>query len=209
MYLSKMLITFEGLDYCGKTTQARLLIERLKQFGKDVLFIREPGGTSISEKIREILLDKQHNELTQKTELFLFSAARTQLVNEIIRPALEARKIVVCDRFFDSTTAYQGYGRNLNLDDVLAVNKIAIEGIVPDLTFFVDIEIHEISKRQSSAGVSADRMESSGSEFFKKVRDGYWTLAQEESERFIVVNGNRPIDIIHNEIWSVIVKRII
>ncbi|MDI6766400.1 MAG: dTMP kinase [Bacteroidota bacterium] len=204
-----MLITFEGLDYCGKTTQAQLLVEQFKQFGKDVLFIREPGGTSISEKIRAILLDKQHNELTQKAELFLFSAARTQLVSEVIRPALEARKIVVCDRFYDSTTAYQGYGRNLNLAEVLAVNKIAIDGIVPDLTIFVDIEIDEIFKRQEAAGVLADRMESSGREFFKKVRDGYWMLAQEVSERFVIVNGKRPVDIIHNEIWHVIEKRII
>lgn len=204
-----MLITFEGLDYCGKTTQAQLLVGRLKQLGKDVLFIREPGGTSISEKIRAILLDNQHNELTQKTELFLFSAARTQLVSEVIRPALGAGKIVICDRFYDSTTAYQGYGRNLNLSEVLAVNKIAIDGIVPNLTIFVDIDIDEISKRQKAAGVSADRMESSGCEFFKKVRDGYWTLAQEESARFVIVNGIRPVDIIHNEIWSVIGKRII
>ncbi len=204
-----MLITFEGLDYCGKTTQAQLLVERLKQSDKAVLFIREPGGTSISEKIRAILLDKQHNELTQKTELFLFSAARTQLVSEVIRPALRVGKIVICDRFYDSTTAYQGYGRTLKLAEVLAVNKIAIEGIVPDLTIFVDIDIDEIFKRQEASGVSVDRMESSGREFFRKVRDGYWTLAQEESTRFIIVNGKRPVDVIHNELWSIIGKRII
>ncbi len=204
-----MLITFEGIDYSGKSTQAKLLVDRLEKHGKEVVFLREPGGTSISEKIRNILLDKKHLELKQITELFLFSAARTQLVNEVILPALQAGKVVVCDRFYDSTTAYQGYGRGINLDDIQAINRIATSGTKPHLTFFIDIEIDEIFKRQIAAGLSADRMESSGRDFFERVRNGYWQLAEMESDRFIVVSGKLQIDEIHKEIWDIVKKQII
>ena len=204
-----MFITFEGLDYSGKTTQANLLVERLRKHGKEVVFLREPGGTAISEKIRDILLDRKHLELKQVTELFLFSAARTQLVSEVIQPALKMGKVVICDRFYDSTTAYQGYGRGIDLDDVKAINRIATFGTKPDLTFFIDIEINEIFRRQIAAGLSSDRMEASGSEFFEKTRTGFWSLAETESDRFIVVNGKRPAEQIHNEIWDFIRKKII
>jgi dTMP kinase len=204
-----MFITFEGLDYSGKSTQANLLVERLQKHGKEVIFIREPGGTAISEKIRDILLDKQHLELRQIAELFLFSAARTQVVDEVILPALKSGKVVVCDRFYDSTTAYQGYGRGIDLDDVQAINRIATSGTKPDLTFFIDIEIDEISIRQIAAGLSADRMESSGRDFFERVRNGYWELAEKESNRLIVVGGKQPVEVIHREIWDVVQQRII
>jgi dTMP kinase len=203
-----MFITLEGIDYSGKTTQAKLLVERLKKTKKEVIFLREPGGTNISEKIRSILLDKQHLELTQIAELFLFSAARHQLVTEVIKPALKSGKFVVCDRYDDSTTAYQGYGRGIDLNDVRLINRIATEGLRPDLTFYLDVQIEEIFKRQQSKNVSTDRMEESGRIFFEKVRKGYLVLAKEEPERFIVVNGNRQIDIIHNEIWEIIKQRI-
>ena len=203
-----MFITLEGIDYSGKTTQAKLLVESLKKTKKEVIFLREPGGTNISEKIRSILLDKQHLELTQIAELFLFSAARHQLVTEVIKPALKSGKFVVCDRYDDSTTAYQGYGRGIDLNDVKLINRIATEGLRPDLTFYLDVQIEEIFKRQQSKNVSTDRMEESGRIFFEKVRKGYLVLAKEEPERFIVVNGNRQIDIIHNEIWEIIKQRI-
>jgi dTMP kinase len=204
-----MLITFEGIDYSGKSTQAKLLVDRLEKHGKEVVFLREPGGTSISEKIRNILLDKKHLELKQITELFLFSAARTQLVNEVILPALQAGKVVVCDRFYDSTTAYQGYGRGINLNDIQAINRIATSGTKPRMTFFIDIEIDEIFRRQIAAGLSADRMESSGRDFFERVRNGYWRLAEMESDRFIIVSGKLPADEIHREIWDIVKKQII
>ena len=204
-----MLITFEGIDYSGKSTQAKLLVSRLEKHGKEVIFLREPGGTSISENIRNILLDKEHLELKQITELFLFSAARTQLVNEVILPALQAGKVVVCDRFYDSTTAYQGYGRGINLNDIQAINRIATSETKPHLTFFIDIEIDELFKRQIAAGLSADRMESSGRDFFERVRNGYWKLAEMESGRFIVVSGKLQIDEIHREIWDIVKKQII
>ena len=204
-----MLITFEGIDYSGKSTQATLLVSRLEKHGKEVIFLREPGGTSISENIRNILLDKEHLELKQITELFLFSAARTQLVSEVILPALQAGKVVVCDRFYDSTTAYQGYGRGINLNDIQAINRIATSETKPHLTFFIDIEIDELFKRQIAAGLSADRMESSGRDFFERVRNGYWKLAEMESGRFIVVSGKLQIDEIHREIWDIVKKQII
>jgi dTMP kinase len=204
-----MLITFEGIDYSGKSTQAKLLVSRLEKHGKEVIFLREPGGTSISENIRNILLDKEHLELKQITELFLFSAARTQLVSEVILPALQAGKVVVCDRFYDSTTAYQGYGRGINLNDIQAINRIATSETKPHLTFFIDIEIDELFKRQIAAGLSADRMESSGRDFFERVRNGYWKLAEMESGRFIVVSGKLQIDEIHREIWDIVKKQII
>jgi len=202
-----MFITFEGIDYSGKTSQAKLLVSYLSNRGRDVIFLREPGGTAISEKLRDMLLDRKHLELTQKTELFLFSAARTQLVNQVIAPALKAGKAVVCDRFYDSTTAYQGYGRGLDLEDVKTVNRIAAGGTTPDLTLFVDIEVDEIFKRQKAAGISADRMESSGRDFFERVRRGYIALAGAQAGSFLVIDGMRPVDEIHNEIVSIVQKR--
>ncbi|MBI5020517.1 MAG: dTMP kinase [Ignavibacteriales bacterium] len=204
-----MLITFEGIDYSGKTTHAKALVEFLKEQNLPVLFLREPGGTSISEKIRTILLDKVNLGMTQVAELFLFSSARAQLVREVINPALKKNIIVVCDRFTDSTLAYQGYGRGIDLQDIHRINHLATGGLIPDITFLVDITIDEIYRRQVAAGIEVDRMESSGKEFFEKVRDGYWKIVEKALDRFIVVNGTRPIDVIQNEIRDIIMKRII
>jgi dTMP kinase len=199
-----MLITFEGLDFSGKTTQIKLLVEKLKSFGNDVIVVREPGGTPISEKIREILLDKKNLEMTQVAEILLFSAARNQLVNQVLKPALEAGKVVICDRYYDSTTAYQGYGRGVNLDDVKRINKIATLGIVPDITFFVDIPIDEIKRRIEIAKSSTDRMESSGDNFYERVRKGYFEIAEGEPERFHIMDGLKNVETIHDEIWKVV-----
>ena len=206
--LTVMFITFEGIDYSGKSTQANLLAEILRRQGNNVLLLREPGGTAVSERIREILLDKQYPEMTQRAELLLFSAARTQLVSQVIRPALNSETIVICDRFYDSSTAYQGYGRGLNLPDVMALNSFATDGTRPDLTFLVDVTVDEIARRRKSAGLSADRMESAGREFFEKVRDGYRQIAQMERSRCVVVNGMQPVDAIHAQIWSTVQSRL-
>jgi dTMP kinase len=203
-----MFITFEGLDYSGKTTQASLLVERLKKLGHDVVFLREPGGTALSEKIRLILLDRKHIEITQKTELFLFSAARSQLVNDVIAPSLRAGKTVVCDRYADSTTAYQGYGRGLDLDEVKTINRIATAGTRPTVTVLVDVDASEIRRRRQARGMSVDRMESSGDDFYKKVHEGYRALAREEPGRFVVVRGNGAVGEIHEEIWNIIQQRL-
>lgn len=199
-----MFITFEGIDCSGKTTQARLLVERLKSLGREVVFLREPGGTAVSEFVRTLLLDRTHPELTQRAELFLFSAARTQLVTEVIRPALDAGRDVVCDRFYDSTTAYQGYGRGLDLAEVRAINRIAVCGTTPDLTLFVDVSVEEVERRKAAAGLTADRMESAGNDFFGKVRRGYRQLAIAEPDRVVVIDGSRSIDEIRESIWRIV-----
>jgi dTMP kinase len=202
-----MFISFEGVDYSGKSTQAQLLVHRLQKSGKETLFLREPGGTAVSEKIRTILLDKSRIDIAQKTELFLFSAARCQLVNEVILNALKGGKAIVCDRFFDSTTAYQGYGRGLELQEIAAVNRIATSGTTPDLTILVDIEVAEIGRRRKAAGLAEDRMESAGGPFYDRVCKGYHAIAKAEPSRFVTVDGMRPPQVIHEEIWSIIAKR--
>ena len=203
-----MFITFEGLDCSGKTTQAQFLCDRLKEERRDFMFLREPGGTEISDKIRAILLDRDHLEMTQIAELFLFSAARTQLVSEVIHPSLEAGRIVVCDRFYDSTTAYQGYGRGLNLETVKKVNTVASLGIAPDLTFVLDIELGEIGRRRAAGKLTADRMEGAGAQFYEKVRHGYLQIAKVEPKRCIAVNGMKPRQEIHEEIWNIVQKKL-
>ena len=199
-----MFITFEGLDSSGKSTQAKLLAEELKEEGKQVVFLREPGGTGISEKIRAILLDRDHLEMDQLAELFLFSAARTQLVTEVIQPALSAGMIVLCDRFHDSTTAYQGYGRGLDLDAVKRINTVATKGLLPDVTFILDIPTSEIQRRRSRAKLDVDRMESSGLEFYEKVRKGYQAIARGEPKRCVLIDGSKPLQELREEIWSIL-----
>ncbi|CUS97118.1 dTMP kinase [Candidatus Chrysopegis kryptomonas] len=208
-----MLITFEGVDLCGKTTQAEILIKRLKDLGYDVVFVREPGGTKISEMIRDILLDLRNLEMDSITELFLFSASRAQLVKEIILPALNSGKIVICDRFYDSTLAYQGYGRGIDIEKIKVINELASSGLVPDVTFLIDIPVDEIYRRKSkvieTGGVknSTDRMESSGVEFYERVRRGYLEIAK-MSERFVVIDGTMGIDEISEKIWSIVFEKL-
>ncbi len=203
-----MFITFEGLDFSGKSTQATLLVEKLKQQHCTVHFIREPGGTAISEKIRDILLDKKHLEMSDTAEILLFSASRSQLVSQVIKPALLRGEVVVCDRYCDSTTAYQGYGRELDLDAVRAINKLATGGTMPDLTVLVDIPIDEIERRKTRAGLTFDRMESSGRAFYERVRDGYHQLVLAEPERWVRVSGLLSIDEIQKEICSKVENKI-
>jgi dTMP kinase len=207
-----MFITFEGLDFCGKTTQAQLLVEKLSASSlpgddqvRPVQIIREPGGTAISERLRGILLDRRNLELNDIAELFLFSASRAQLVEQIIRPALRRGEVVLCDRYYDSTTAYQGYGRGLDLRSVQLINRFATSGLVPDVTLLVDITVDEIDRRKQKSGVVFDRMENSGREFYERVRSGYLEMARLEPERFAVINGMAPIEVVENEIWRVLV----
>ena len=196
-----MFITFEGIDFSGKSTQANLLVERLKRSGRDVLLLREPGGTPVSEKIRSILLDRRHLDLNPRAELLLFSAARSQLVREVILPALKRRTVVVCDRFYDSTTAYQGYGREIDLGDIRVMNTMATFGTVPDRTFLVDVGLDEVARRRTASGLKADRMESEGREFFERVRKGYLAIAASEPGRFTVIDGTQGVGAIGEAIW--------
>ena len=197
-----MFLSFEGIDCCGKTTQAKLLVEKLKDQNREVLFLREPGGTEISEQIRQILLHKKNLKMTQIAELLLFSASRAQLVSEVIKPALAKKTIVLTDRFVDSTTAYQGYGRGLHHGGVKGINSIATNGLMPKKTFFIDITTQEMYQRRQASHQEIDRMEMSNEEFYQRVRDGYLQLAKEEPSRFVTIDGKQPIDAIHDIIWK-------
>lgn len=194
-----MFITFEGLDLAGKTTQAQLLAKYLISKGKNVLTIREPGGTLVAEKIREILLNPK-NELSPFAELFLFEAARADLVNKVINPALEKGTIVICDRFWDSTLAYQGYGRMLPIEFVEKCNYYAANGLTPDLTFFVDIPLDVLYKRAQAK--AKDRMEQEESSFLQRVINGFKTIAEKFPDRFKIIDGTQSVDYIHKKVIS-------
>lgn len=197
-----MFITFEGLDFCGKSTQVQLLEKFLVDKGKKVIVIREPGGTPISEKIRDILLDKKNSEMKFETEALLFAASRSQLVNQTIIPALKNNIYVISDRFHDSSIAYQAYGRGLSHNFVKELQKFVIKEAVPTITFFIDIPVDEVVKRMSKVKkVELDRIESSKVDFYERVRKGYLELSSSEN-RFKVIDGVLPIPKLHEQIVS-------
>jgi dTMP kinase len=182
-----MFITFEGIDGSGKTTQIKLLQTYLEKKGIAVLTLREPGGNAFSEQIRELLLNSKH-KISSRTELLLFEAARAQLVDSVIKPALTEGKIVISDRFYDSTTAYQAFGRGLPLEEVNFCNMFATGGLKPDITFYLKISLEESKKRAHYRFY--DRIEQSGDIFFQKVIEGYNYIASREPERFIVIDAS-------------------
>jgi len=193
-----MFITFEGIDFCGKSTQVELLRNFLIKKGREVIVIREPGGTEISERIRDILLDRKNSEMKMETEFLLFSSSRSQLVREVILPALKKDIIVISDRFHDSSTAYQGYGRGLDVEKIKQINSFAISDVLPDVTFLIDITVEESLRRKSLKSHSElDRIEISSDNFYQKVRQGYLKIAEDEN-RFVVIDGSLKIEEIHN-----------
>jgi dTMP kinase len=200
----KNFISFEGIDFSGKTTQIRLLIDKLHSIGIEPLLVREPGGTIISEKIRDILLNTDHSEMNEKTEMLLYEAARSQLVHQRILPALEKNLFVIADRYYDSTTAYQGYGRLLDLQMVDNINQFATSYLKPYKTFFIDIPPELAAERRRERQHQEDRLESGGREFFQRIREGFHRIAREEPERVILIDGNREPDIIAREIREII-----
>lgn len=201
-----MFISFEGIDFCGKSTQVELLKSYLEKNNHQVLIIREPGGTEISEKIRDILLDKKNSKMTMESEIFLFSASRAQLVREKIKPFLDKGYFVISDRFHDSTTAYQGFGRGIALESVMHINRVAIDNVIPDITFFMDIPLEEADKRKKMRSeVDLDRIEVSNSSFYEKVIKGYKYLASVE-ERFRVIDATKKVDEIHEIILNEVKK---
>jgi dTMP kinase len=200
-------ITFEGPEGGGKTTQAKCLIERLDARGLDVVYAREPGGTPTGEAIRDIL---QHNvtgeNISPPAEVLLFAASRAQLVAHVIRPALDRGAWVVCDRFADSTTAYQGYGRGFDVEHMIAINHFAIQGTEPDITFLLDVDLNEgfrrITARHQEKASPLDRIEREARTFHERVRAGYHALAARWPDRFYTVNGMDEESAVARVVWE-------
>lgn len=197
-------ITLEGTDGVGKTTQIGLLKEFLEDRGYRVYVTREPGGTSISEKLREILLDKGNSEMTDVTEMMIYAASRAQLVAERIEPALHQGVIVICDRFVDSSVAYQGYGRDLG-DAVRVVNTYATNGLEPDITFFLDLDPKEGRARIGKE--VQDRLEQEKMDFFYRVYDGYQDLCRKYPERMVQIDASRSVEEIQKNMREVLTAR--
>lgn len=197
-----LLVTFEGGEGSGKSTQIRLLAAHLEGVGRTVRVLREPGGTDAGEAIRQILLDPRFAGLDARAELLLYEAARAQLVSEVIEPALDAGEVVVLDRFYDSSTAYQGYGRGLSLDEVAALNMAATGGLRPDLTLVFDIDLEVGLARATTGG--ADRLESEDAGFHRRVREGFLAVAADDPRRCRVVDADRPIDDVAADVWQLV-----
>jgi dTMP kinase len=196
-------ISLEGIEGTGKSTQARLLSEHLSKKGYETVLTEEPGGTTISLAIRKVLLSTRHDKMDYMTELLLYNAARIQHLKEKIIPAIEGGKIVITDRFTDSTVAYQGYGRGINLGLIDSLDKVATGGIRPDLTILLDLDVETGLMRNKRIN-KRDRLELEDIEFHQKVRDGYLEIAALDSERVKLVNASKGIDAIHREIIKII-----
>lgn len=196
-----MFISFEGIDGVGKSTQIDLLEMYLASKGLRVMKIREPGGTEFSEKIRKILLSSK-NEINPISELMLFEAARADLVEKVIKPELNKGSYVICDRFFDSTTAYQGFGRGLDKESIDICNKLASNYIKPDITFYLDLQIEKANQRSSKR--KSDRIEKSGDEFFNNVRNGFLEIASNDPDRVKVIDASNNIEQTHELVKQII-----
>lgn len=197
-----LFITFEGPDGCGKTTQMNLLAQYFEKKGKKVVLTREPGGKGLGEKVREILLN-YNGEVSDRCESFLFLADRAQNIDIIVKPAVEKGEIVLCDRHIDSTVAYQGYGRGLDLNEINILNNLATGGKKPDLTLVFDVDVETSMKR---VGKEKDRMESAGIEFHNRVRNGYLELATQEPDRIKVLDATKTIEEIHEKVVEIVEK---
>ena len=197
-------ITFEGIDACGKTTQIELLSKYLDSIKEKNIIVREPGGTTISEQIRKILLDKKNN-INSYTETLLFLSSRSQLINEVIKKSIKKGEFILCDRFTDSTLAYQGYGRGLDIGLLDSLNDFATENIRPDLTFILDVSVDRSNERINKRDI--DRMEQSGADFLNRVKEGYVKIAQKDKTRYVLIDCfDRNIKSISNEIIEIINK---
>jgi dTMP kinase len=195
-----MFITFEGVEGCGKTTQARLLAARLEERGSRTLVTREPGGAAISEQIRVILLDNKNDDMDAMAEALLYVASRAQFVAEIVRPALAAETVVICDRYADSTLAYQGYGRGLAIGTLRTLNRIATGGLIPDRTFLLDLPVDEGLARKRRGG-DLNRLDNAGYAFHERVRNGYHALAEADPARWRVIDAGAAPSVVAEAIW--------
>jgi len=199
-----MLITFEGIDGCGKSTQSDRAARFLTKAGYQVIKLREPGSTRVSERIRRVLLDSRL-EMTSVTELLLYQAARAEIVAQEISPALRAGQIVLCDRFYDSTTAYQGYGRGLDIKMVESLHKVAVDNIKPDLTFVFELSLKTAFER---LGKKPDRLESQSKAFFGRVRKGFLEIARKDSRRVKVIDASRSVSVVFDEVKHHLIRKL-
>lgn len=195
-----LLITLEGIDGCGKSTQTGLLRDRLSQKCIDYIMVREPGGTNLGENVRQVLLDNSYSP-SLFSELFLYMAARSELARQVIGPALSSGRLVLCDRFTDSTLAYQGFGGGASLETIRYLSNIATGGLVPDMTVLLDLPVEEAAGR---LGATADRMESKDIKFHQRVRDGYLEIARSEPQRIKVLNASCPLEELGSMIWNLV-----
>lgn len=210
MNLRGKFITFEGSEGSGKSTHIRRLVRRLHAAGAETFLTREPGGTALGEEIRHLLLHhRAGGAMSDETELLLFAAARAQLVREQIIPARQSGQVVVCDRFLDSTTVYQGAARHLSPAAVAAINRLAVGDCLPDLTLILDVPVEVSQSRVRSRGDGkADRIERENGDFFHRVREGYLALAQTEPRRIAVVDSTRTTDEVESAIWNIVHERL-
>jgi dTMP kinase len=204
-----LFVSFEGIEGCGKTTQMRLLRDWLAAQGYDVLATREPGGTRIGDQVRDILLEPAHTEMDSHAEILLFSAARAQIVSEMIRPHLDRGGLVLCDRFADSTLAYQGYGLGLDLDVLRVITRFATRGLIPDVTFYLELPVEE-GLRRKAAGSQAEwnRMERKQVEYHQRVHAGYRCLAHAEPQRWVCIDAMEDISTIQLVIRQEVTARL-
>jgi dTMP kinase len=203
-----MFITFEGSEGCGKTTQIQLLAEFLQQKQDKVLLTREPGGTEIGEQIREILAKRENTAMQLRTEILLFQASRAQLVEELIKPHLAKGYIVLCDRYADSTIAYQGYGyRNIELPKLRSLVDFATDGLKPDLTILLDLDV-EIGLQRRERGGQINRLDTYDLEFYRRVRAGYLEMARQEASRWVIVNAAQPLLQVQNDVRRCVLQRL-
>lgn len=207
-----MFITLEGLEGAGKTTQAQLLVTALEQEGYPVTLVREPGGTPIGEEIRKLLADPSYKDMSPLTEVFLFAASRSQLVEQTIRPQLGEGRIVVCDRFIDATLAYQGFGRGVHHTQLREINDMCTWGVRPDLTFLLDIEpahgLNRVRTRSVETLTQLDRFEQLDMGFYERVRDGYLEISQDEPYRFRLVDASEETDVIAAKVFQIALREV-
>ncbi len=199
-----LFISIEGTDGCGKSTQIPLIKEYMEGAGHNVVVMREPGGTAISEKIRSILLDTGNTAMSTKTEILLYAAARAQIMEEKIIPALKEGKTVICDRFVDSSYAYQGFGRDSDLEEIIRINKFATSGVMPNITFFMDISPKVALKRRMAAAAT-DRIENEGMDFQVHVHAGFHALAKRFPERIKVIDATQDVNSVFSKIKEYII----
>ena len=204
-----MFITLEGPEGSGKTSHIPYLVEYLREKGYAVFPTREPGGTSISEQIRDILHDLKNAEMHPRTETLLYQAARAQIVEQVIKPRLAAGEIVISDRYYDSTIAYQGYGHQQNLQQVRSLVKYATGGLVPDLTIFLDVDVEIGLKRKKQNGVEWNRMDAHEVEFYQRVRTGYLEMVKAESARWVVVDAGQSWDDVQQALRQVVLQHLL